>query len=121
MKLKLLIVLIEDDRTTEIMAAAREAGATGATLIHRARGEGLRARGGFLGLQLDACRSVLLLVVSAGRAAHIMERVAAVGQFDESPGTGIAFQLDVEDSVGMSRQWKALRSRESEPQGKEAG
>jgi hypothetical protein len=31
-----------------------------------------------------------------------------VGKFDETPGTGIAFQVDVEDAIGVRHQIQAL-------------
>ena len=39
----------------------------------------------------------------------ILETIARVGQFDETPGAGIAFQVDVEDAVGVSHQINARR------------
>ena len=36
------------------------------------------------------------------------QRIAEVGQFDDKPGTGIAFQLDVEDAVGVVHQVRKL-------------
>ena len=41
---------------------------------------------------------------------EILERIAQVGEFDEKPGTGIAFQLDVEDAVGVIHQVEKLSS-----------
>ena len=38
----------------------------------------------------------------------IMEQVAIAGEFDETPGTGIAFQIDVEDAIGVRHQIEAL-------------
>ena len=38
MHFKLIIALIEDDKTDAVMEAAREAGATGMTVINHARG-----------------------------------------------------------------------------------
>ena len=40
----------------------------------------------------------------------ILETIARVGEFDEKPGTGIAFQIDVEDAVGVSHQIRELTS-----------
>ena len=34
----------------------------------------------------------------------ILEHIAEVGEFDDKTGTGIAFQNDVEDAVGVTRQ-----------------
>jgi len=30
------------------------------------------------------------------------------GEFDEKPGTGIAFQIDVEDAIGVAHQMQTL-------------
>jgi len=39
---------------------------------------------------------------------EIMEKIADAGEFDETPGTGIAFQIDVEDAIGVRHQIEAL-------------
>ena len=41
MHFKLLIVFVEDDKTDAVLAAARDAGATGTTVINNARVDGL--------------------------------------------------------------------------------
>ena len=41
MHFKLILAFVEDSKTTAVMNAAREEGATGATVINNARGEGL--------------------------------------------------------------------------------
>ena len=53
MHFKLLLVFVEDDKTDKIMEAARNAGATGATVINNARGEGLKKSKTFFGLSLE--------------------------------------------------------------------
>jgi hypothetical protein len=37
-----------------------------------------------------------------------------MGELDETPGTGIAFQVDVEDAVGVAHQVKQLVERVEE-------
>ena len=108
MHFKLLIALIEDDKTDAVMAAARQAGATGATVITNARGEGLKQSKTFFGLSLETQRNMLLFLVEEHLSRKILEKIAEVGQFDIKPGTGIAFQIDVEDAVGVSHQVKQL-------------
>jgi hypothetical protein len=34
----------------------------------------------------------------------IIEKIAEVAEFEENPGSGIAFQLDVEDAMGVTKQ-----------------
>jgi hypothetical protein len=90
------------------MKAAREAGATGATIIGNARGEGLKPARTFLGLTLEAQRDVLLFLVERHLSRHILETISATASFDDTSGSGIAFQLDVEDAVGVSHQIQKL-------------
>jgi hypothetical protein len=104
MKFKLLLVLVEDTRIEAVLEAAREAGATGATVITSARGEGLVPKTTFLGLALLDLRDVLLLVVEEHLSARILQKVASVGCFDTESGSGIAIQLAVEETVGLGGQ-----------------
>ncbi len=108
MHFKLIVALVEDDKTGKVMEAARREGATGATIINNARGEGLKTAKTFFGLNLETQRDVIFLLVEEHLARTILEKIAEVGEFDEKPGTGIAFQVDVEDAVGVAQQIRKL-------------
>ena len=97
MHFKMIVVFAEDDKTDIIMEAARDAGATGATVITNARGEGLRVSKTFLGLSLETQRDVILFVVEEHRSRSILEEISRAGEFDTKPGTGMALQIDVEE------------------------
>jgi nitrogen regulatory protein PII len=103
MHFKLIVAFVEDSKTDAIMQAAREAGATGCTVINNARGEGLEESKTFFGLTLSTQRDVLLLV-ERHLSRHILEHIGEVGEFDKKPGTGIAVVVDVEDAVGIVHQ-----------------
>jgi len=111
MRFKLLVALVDDHLTAGVTQAAREAGATGCTVLTNARGEGLEKKKTFLGLTLETQRDVVLLLVEEHRARHILESVGEAGEFDTSPGTGIAFQVDVEDAVGVAHQVESITPR----------
>ena len=104
MNLKMIMAFVADEKTTTVMDAAREAGATGATVITGVRGEGLVPEKTFLGLDLSAQRDVLLFLVAANKARDILETISAAGKFEEEPGTGIAIQIEIEDAIGMNTQ-----------------
>jgi len=108
MHFKLIISFVEDSKTDDVMEAAREAGATGATVINNARGEGLAKKKTFFGLSLETQRDVVLFLVEEHLSRHIIEKIAEVGEFEERPGTGIAIQIDVEDAVGVAHQIEKL-------------
>ena len=108
MHFKLIISFVEDSKTEDVMDAARKAGATGATVINNARGEGLAKKKTFFGLSLETQRDVVLFLVEEHLSRHIIEKISEIGEFEERPGTGIAIQIDVEDAVGVAHQIEKL-------------
>jgi len=101
---------VSDEKTDAVCAAAREAGATGLTIVSSARGEGLKPGKSFLGLELSGQMDVLLILVAEPKAREILEAISAAAKFDEEPGSGIAFQLGIEDAVGMSTQLPTIQT-----------
>ena len=114
MHFKLLIALVDDDRADAVLDAARQAGATGATIITNARGEGLKTAKTFFGLSLETQRDVLLMLVEEHLSRHILETIERVGELDTKEGKGIAFQIDVEDAVGVTHQVAELAAKVEE-------
>ncbi len=104
MQFKLIIALVRDEKTDKIMNTAREAGATGATVLNQVRGEGIQVEKTFFGLNLESQRDMLMFLVEEHMSRKILESIAHIGDFENNPGAGIAFQIDVEDAVGVSRQ-----------------
>ena len=104
MHFKLIVAFVEDNKTDDIMEAARAAGAPGCTVINNARGEGIKENKTFFGLTLASQRDVILLLVEQHLCRDILEHIGDVGEFDKKPGTGIAVVIDVEDAVGVMHQ-----------------
>ena len=108
MRLKLIVALVSDEKTETVIDAARAGGATGATIITSVRGEGLEPERGVFGLELAAGRDVVLFLVAEPRARDILERIRDAGRFEGEPGAGIAFQIPIEDAVGLVTQLPAI-------------
>ena len=108
MHFKLIIALVDDTKTERVMAVAREAGATGSTVVGDARGEGLKPRKTFFGLTMEASRDMLLFLVEEHLSRTILETIAEEAGFESNPGSGVAFQIDVEDTVGLQGQITCL-------------
>lgn len=108
MRFKLVMVFVDEDKTEAVMDASREAGATGATVISNARGQGLEKVVGIFGLEILNPRSVVLILTEERRVERIMTAIQQAGHLDESLGTGIALQLDVEKALGLSEHIKRL-------------
>ena len=114
MHFKLIVAFVEDSKTDAVMDAAREAGATGCTVISNARGEGVTRNKTFFGLTLATQRDVVLLLVEKHLSRKILEHIGEVGEFDLKAGTGIAVQIDVEDAVGVIHQQQELSEKVEE-------
>ena len=104
MRLKLIVALVSDDKIDVVVGAARAAGATGSTIITSVRGDGLEPEKTFFGLDLAAKRDLVLFLVVETRAREILERIRDAARLDSEPGAGIAFQVPIEDAVGLNTQ-----------------
>ena len=109
MKFKLIVVLVENNLTDRAIETARLHGATGCTVITSARGEGLHPVKTFLGLTVAAQRDMILFLVEEHHSREIVEAVGAACRFDAEPGTGVAFQIDIEDAIGLRGQIDSIR------------
>lgn len=114
MHFKLIIALVDDSKTTDVMDAARDAGATGTTVMSNASGEGVEKSKTFFGLTLETQRDVLFMLVEEHLSRHILERIREAGEFETKKGAGIAFQIDVEDVVGITHQIEELTEKVEE-------
>lgn len=108
MKFKLIVVMTEDELTPTALETARAHGATGCTVITSARGEGLKPAKTFLGLTVSGTRDVILLLVEEHLGRHILEAIGTACRFDEDPGAGVAFQIDIEDAIGLRAQIETI-------------
>jgi len=105
---KLIMVFVTDEKTEVVLDAARAAGATGATIIKNAQGQGLERRTTFFGLEYLAPRDIILILAESRRTEEIMQAVLNAGGLDESLETGLALELDVSRVLGLTEHIKAL-------------
>ncbi|MET1255863.1 P-II family nitrogen regulator [Aliikangiella maris] len=108
MPFKLIVAVVDDTQTDNIIEAARQAGAKGATIINNARGEGINLHKTFLGLSLETQRDVILFIVEATLSQAIYQTIEEAGQFVSQSGSGIVFQLDLEQVSGVAQQFSGF-------------
>ncbi len=108
MKFKLIVVMAGDELTDQAIETARAHGATGCTVITNARGEGLNPAQTFLGLTVAGQRDMILFLVEEHHSREILEAISASCRFDVDPGTGVAFQIDIEDAIGLGGQIETI-------------
>lgn len=102
MRFKLILAPVKPHKTDPIVDAAKEAGATGATII-QARGTGMREAKTFFGLTLEDQTDIVMFLLEEHLVSPVLEAVKRAGEFHK-PGTGIAFVLPVEGVLGLESQ-----------------
>ena len=102
MRFKLIIASVKTHITDPVVDSAKEAGATGATIIS-ARGTGMREAHTFFGLTLEDQTDIIYFLLEEHMVKPVLEAIRTAGKFHE-PGTGIAFVVPVENVIGMESQ-----------------
>ncbi len=91
---ELLSVIVNNGSADQVMDAARNAGATGGTVIH-ARGTARPGDAGFFGITIVPEKEFVMILCPADKSERIMESIRTEFR-DADPGSGIAFRTAVE-------------------------
>jgi nitrogen regulatory protein P-II 1 len=102
MAYKSIVAMVKPDLTDRVVDSAKQVGATGATIIP-ASGTGGHEAKTFFGLSLDIRTDVIIFLVESVMVESLLSTIRDAGKFSE-PGTGIAFVLDVEQTIGFESQ-----------------
>lgn len=90
----LITCIVQKGLADNIVIAAQEAGAQGAT-IYYARGGGVRERLGILGLAVEVEKEVINIVVANDQVDRVFERMYLAGNLD-TPGMGFIYVTPLE-------------------------
>jgi len=107
MRFKTIFATVKPDITDRVVDAAKQAGATGATIIP-ARGTGIHEAKTFFGLTLEAQTDIILFLLEESMVDSMLATIGKAGRFDR-PGTGIAFVLPVEQVIGLESQMETFK------------
>lgn len=106
MRFRVIFALVNDSRQEDVIKAAKDAGATGVTILN-AKGEGIHKKTSFLGLELESHNDALLFLVEEHISDEIMDAIYKAGHFHEK-GAGVAFCWTVDRAIGLESQIKKL-------------
>ena len=91
---KLITCVLQNGLAEEILEAAKNSGAQGATVSY-ARGTGIRDRMGLIGVTIDEQKEVVRIIVSEEQATRVFEAIYLAGKLD-TPGKGIMYMSDLD-------------------------
>ncbi|MCP4707469.1 MAG: P-II family nitrogen regulator [Planctomycetes bacterium] len=107
MQFKVILAPVKTEKTDKVVDAAKQAGATGATIIP-ARGTGIHEAKTVFGLTLEAQTDIIMLLIEEHNVPVILDAIKIAGEFHK-PGTGIAFVLPVDQVVGLESQVEKIK------------
>ncbi|ESQ15660.1 MAG TPA: transcriptional regulator [Chromatiaceae bacterium] len=93
----LITASVQRGMADEIVKAAQEAGAQGAS-IHYAHGRGVRERLGVWGLAVEAEKEVINIVVATDQVDRVFEKMYLAGKMD-TPGMGFMWVTPLEKAA----------------------
>ncbi len=93
----LITCIVQRGVADDIVQAARDAGAQGAT-VNFARGTGVRERLGILGVAVEVEKEVINILVSSEQVERIFEKIYIAGNLD-TPGMGIMYITPLEKAA----------------------
>jgi len=90
----LITCIVQRGLADDIVHAAQEAGAQGAT-VNYGRGGGVRERLGILGLAIEVEKEIINIIVANDQVDRIFERMYIAGNLD-TPGMGFIYVTPLE-------------------------
>jgi nitrogen regulatory protein PII len=93
----LITCIVQRGYGDQILQAAREAGAQGAT-IHYARGSGVRERLGALGVAVEVEKEVIDIMVSNDQVDRLFEKIYVAAELG-TPGRGLMYITALEKAA----------------------
>lgn len=97
-KTELIVVIVEKDMSGEVIDAAKQGGADGATVMY-GRGSGIHENARFFGITIEPEKEIVLILVDVSIRNAVLCSIQQKIEIDK-PGMGIAFVLDVSKVIG---------------------
>ncbi len=93
----LITCIVQRGIADDVVVAAQEAGAQGATIFY-ARGSGVRERLGIVGLAVEVEKEIITIVVADDQVDRVFEKIYLAGKLD-TPGMGIMYVTPLEKAA----------------------
>ncbi len=93
----LITCIVQRGIADDVVVAAQEAGAQGATIFY-ARGSGVRERLGIVGLAVEVEKEIITIVVADDQVDRVFEKIYLAGKLD-TPGMGLMYVTPLEKAA----------------------
>lgn len=96
---KCVVVIVERGKAEKIVKAAKQAGASGATIFY-GRGTGDTEVKKFLKVNIESSKEVILVLTEKDASEVIIQAMVEAGNLSK-PGKGILFTIPISNLIGL--------------------
>lgn len=96
---QLLVTIVDRDSGDDVVSAARNEGAKGATILH-GRGTGTTEISKLFNIEIQPEKEIVLLVVESEKVKSVSENIHTAMGLDK-PGSGVVFSIPVNQVTGL--------------------
>lgn len=97
---KLIVTIVDEGCCGKVVEASKKAGAEGGTII-KGRGSGIHEQKKLFNLSIEPEKDIVLTLVPENIADKVAESIEDSAELNK-PGTGVAFILDLEKTLGIN-------------------
>ena len=115
--LSLVVTVVASGFSNQVMEAAKNAGAEGATIFN-ARGNGIHETDSILGVSIQPEKEVILIVVRKNIRKKVMREICKNSGLNEE-GKGLVFSLPIDEIGGVSHLADMVRNPKKKPASKQ--
>lgn len=95
---ELIVTIVKRGWSEPVLAAARQAGAEGGTIL-LGRGTGIHEVKTLFGIAVEPEKEIILTVVAGRETDRVLDAIVAAAELDQ-PGMGLAFVMPIRRVVG---------------------
>ncbi|MCY3032784.1 P-II family nitrogen regulator [Aerococcus urinae] len=101
---QLLVTIVQRDLADQVVDAARDEGAKGATILH-GRGSGAHEKSTIFSIQIEPEKEIVWMVLPANKIKQVTDNISETMKITE-PGHGLIFSLPISSVSGLIGQGK---------------
>ncbi|WP_163969367.1 P-II family nitrogen regulator [Oceanobacillus halotolerans] len=98
----LIVTIVNKGDAEDVVDASKNAGAEGGTILH-GRGTGIHEKAKLFNILIEPEKEVVLTLISKDKTDQVLQAINEDAEL-KKPGKGIAFVLDVDDTVGINHE-----------------
>lgn len=109
-EIKCIVGIVERGKADSVVKAAKEAGASGATIFF-GRGTGETEAKRLFNINVESSKEIIIILADEEKRPEIMKAMTEVGELKKA-GAGIVFSFEIESLIGFNHRQGTIETLE---------